>query len=100
MKRTKIVCTIGPAASEKEILKQMLIDGMDVARFNMSHGTHESHLQLITEAKKARAELNMPLAIMIDTKGPEIRVGDFENGKVELVKGQSFVLTTKKHLPK
>lgn len=98
MKRTKIVCTIGPAASEKEILKQMLIDGMDVARFNMSHGTHESHLQLITEAKKARAELNMPLAIMIDTKGPEIRVGDFENGKVELVKGQSFVLTTKKIL--
>ena len=94
MRSTKIVCTIGPAASSVQVLKQMLVQGMDVARFNMSHGTHQSHLSLINNARQAREELGLPLAILIDTKGPEIRVGDFENGGVNLVKGHSFVLTT------
>ncbi|MBQ9785948.1 MAG: pyruvate kinase, partial [Clostridia bacterium] len=94
MRSTKIVCTIGPAASSVQVLKQMLVQGMDVARFNMSHGTHQSHLSLINNARQAREELGLPLAILIAPKGPEIRVGDFENGGVNLVKGHSFVLTT------
>ena len=98
MRNTKIVCTIGPAASNVQVLKQMIIQGMNVARFNMSHSDHQSHLELINSAKQARKELNMPLALLIDTKGPEIRVGDFIGGGVELIKGHSFVLTTDKVL--
>ena len=98
MKQTKIVCTIGPSASSVQVLKQMLTQGMDVARFNMSHGNHQSHLELINNAKQARTELGLPLAILIDTKGPEIRVGDFIGGGVELTKGKTFVLTTQKVL--
>jgi len=95
MKKTKIVCTLGPASSNKSIIKQMILNGMNVARLNMSHGTHESHHELITLVKEAREELNIPVAIMIDTKGPEIRVGLFENGGVELNKGDKFILTTR-----
>ena len=94
MKSTKIVCTIGPAANSVKVLKQMLLEGMDVARFNMSHGTHENHLELINNARAAQEELGLPLSILIDTKGPEIRVGNFENGGVTLAKGKLFVLTT------
>ena len=94
MKSTKIVCTIGPAANSIKVLKQMLLEGMDVARFNMSHGTHENHLELINNARAAQEELGLPLSILIDTKGPEIRVGNFENGGVTLAKGKLFVLTT------
>lgn len=98
MKRTKMVCTIGPAASSVQVLKQMLVQGMDVARFNMSHGTHQSHLELINNARQASQEVGLPLAILVDTKGPEIRVGDFIGGGVELTKGKTFVLTTQKVL--
>ena len=92
--KTKIVCTIGPACKDKETLRQMMLAGMNVARFNMSHGTHESHLDLIDRVKEARFELGLPVAIMIDTKGPEIRIRQFKNGKVKLVEGQYFSLTT------
>ncbi len=94
MNRTKIVCTIGPACSDVETLKEMMLAGMDVARFNMSHGTHESHKELIDKVKQARFELGLPVAIMLDTKGPEIRIRQFKNGKVMLKKGQNFAITT------
>ncbi len=94
MNRTKIVCTIGPACSDIETLKSMMLAGMDVARFNMSHGTHESHKQLIDLVKQARFELGLPVAIMLDTKGPEIRIKQFKKGKIMLKKGQDFALTT------
>lgn len=92
--RTKIVCTIGPACSDEETLRQMMIAGMNVARFNMSHGSHESHRELIDKVKKVRFELGLPVSIMIDTKGPEIRIKQFKHGKVNLVQGQDFALTT------
>lgn len=98
MKKTKIVCTIGPACSDVETLKKMIKAGMNVARFNMSHGTHESHHELIKNVKKARKELDASVAIMIDTNGPEIRLGEFENFSVILEKGQNFTLTTEKCL--
>ncbi len=94
MNKTKIVCTIGPACSDLETIKDMMRAGMDVARFNMSHGTHESHRKQINIIKKARSELGLPVAIMLDTKGPEIRVKQFKNGKILLREGQSFALTT------
>ena len=92
--KTKIICTIGPSCSDEETLRQMMLAGMSVARFNMSHGTHESHGALIDKVKKVRFELGLPVSIMIDTKGPEIRIRQFKNGKVMLQKGQDFALTT------
>lgn len=92
--KTKIICTIGPACSDEETLRQMALAGMNVARFNMSHGTHESHRALINKVKKVRFELGLPISIMIDTKGPEIRIKQFKHGKVNLVHGQDFALTT------
>lgn len=92
--KTKIVCTIGPACSDEETLRQMMLAGMNVARFNMSHGTHDSHRVLIDKIKKVRFELGLPVSIMIDTKGPEIRIKQFKNGKVFLVENQDFALTT------
>lgn len=95
MKRTKIICTLGPSSSDKQTLINMIKSGMNVARFNMSHGTHESHSKLIETVREARNEVNAPVSILVDTKGPEIRVRDFENGGVTLVKGKKFTLTTK-----
>lgn len=95
MKRTKIICTLGPASSDKETLKNMITSGMNVARFNMSHGTHQSHSELISAVRQTREELNAPVSILIDTKGPEIRIRDFKDGGVTLVKGKKFTLTTK-----
>ncbi len=92
--KTKIVCTIGPACKDKEVLRQMTLAGMNVARFNMSHGTHASHQELIDKVKAVRFELGLPVAIMIDTKGPEVRIKQFKNGKVKLVEDQYFALTT------
>ena len=94
MNKTKIVCTMGPACNDIEIIKDMMRAGMDVARFNMSHGTHESHRQLMNLVKQARFELGLPVAIMLDTRGPEIRIKQFKNGKVKLKQGQAFALTT------
>lgn len=94
MKRTKIVCTIGPASEEMKTLKSMIKEGMNVARLNFSHGDHEEHRVRIERIKKARQEMNVPIALMLDTKGPEIRTGLLKDKKVELVKGQEFTLTT------
>ena len=93
MNRTKIVCTIGPACGNLETLKEMMLEGMDVARFNMSHGNHESHRKLMNLVKQARFELGLPVAIMLDTRGPEIRIKQFKKGGVNLVNGQDFALT-------
>ena len=94
MNKTKIVCSIGPTSSDVKTLEKMIDAGMNVARFNMSHGTHESHKALIDAVRQARTNKNKPIAIMIDTKGPEIRVKQFENGKVLLKENDTFTLTT------
>ncbi len=94
MNRTKIVCSIGPTSSSVPVLERMIDAGMDVARFNMSHGTHQSHKALIDAVKTARENKHAPVAIMVDTKGPEIRIKQFENGKVVLKSGSTFTLTT------
>ena len=83
MRKTKIVCTIGPACDSEETLRAMMLAGMNVARLNFSHGTHAEHQVRIDRIKKLRAELGLPIAIMLDTKGPEYRIGTFENGKIE-----------------
>lgn len=90
MKRTKIVCTLGPSTDEFDKIKRLLKAGMNVARLNMSHGTLESHQATLNLVKKARKELCVPCAIMVDTCGPELRIGSFENGKATLEKGANF----------
>lgn len=94
MKKTKIVCTIGPASQSKEVFTELVKSGLNIARLNFSHGNHEEHLERIKMIKEVRKELDIPVAILLDTKGPEIRTGDFENESVELVEGQEFTLTT------
>ena len=94
MRKTKIVCTIGPVSQTEEKLKELLLAGMNVARFNFSHGDHAEHEMKIERAKKAAKELGLPLAMMQDTKGPEIRLRDFEGGKAILEAGATFRLTT------
>ncbi len=95
MNKTKIVCSIGPASCEVNTLEKLIDAGMDVARFNMSHGTHESHKKMIDAVKIARKNKKASIGIMVDTKGPEIRVKQFENGKILLSDGAKFTLTTK-----
>lgn len=92
MKKTKIVCTMGPTTNEKEIVKELILNGMNAARLNFSHGTHEEHKARIEMVKSVRKELGTHTAILLDTKGPEIRTGDFENETVELQQGSKFVL--------
>lgn len=94
MRKTKIICTIGPASESEEKLKELMLAGMNVARFNFSHGTHKEQLVKFNRVLKVRKELGLPVATLLDTKGPEIRLRDFEGGKVELKAGQTFVLTT------
>ena len=95
MRKTKIICTIGPACSDEATLRKMCLAGMNVARLNFSHGSHQEHLARIRMLQKVREELGVPLAIMLDTKGPEYRIGCFENGKIELKEGDIFTLTTR-----
>jgi len=95
LRKTKIVCTIGPASQDEGTFKELVLNGLNVARLNFSHGTHEEHKAKIDVIKKVREELGTSTAIMLDTKGPEIRTRDFENGQAELVKGQELVLTTR-----
>lgn len=95
MKKTKIVCTIGPASESKDVFRQLVINGLDVARLNFSHGDHEEHGQRINTIKEVRWELNRPIAILLDTKGAEIRTGKFKDGEIELVEGQNFIITTR-----
>lgn len=94
MKKTKIVCTMGPATDEEEVLRKLVKGGMDVARFNFSHGTHEEQKVRMDRLKRIRREQRKPIAILLDTKGPEIRTGKLQNGrKVMLEQGARFVLT-------
>lgn len=94
MRKTKIVCTIGPASESEEVLKELCLAGMNVARLNFSHGTHEEHLARINTIRKVREELQLPIAIMLDTKGPEYRIGTFADGKINLSEGDEFIFTT------
>ena len=94
MRKTKIICTIGPASESEEKLRELMLAGMNVARFNFSHGSHKEQLIKYNRVLKVRKELGLPVATLLDTKGPEIRLRDFEGGKVELVSGQQFILTT------
>ena len=94
MRKTKIICTIGPASESEEMLEKLMLAGMNVARFNFSHGTHEEHEAKFRRVVRMRRSLGMPVATLLDTKGPEIRLRDFEGGKVMLEKGQTFTLTT------
>ena len=93
MRKTKIVCTIGPASDSYETLKGLCLAGMNVARLNFSHGTHAEHKARIETIRRVREELGLPIAIMLDTKGPEYRIGTFEKGKVKLREGAEFTLT-------
>ena len=95
MRKTKIVCTLGPSSSNEGTIKKMLLSGMNVARVNFSHGTHEQHHKTIETFRKVRDKLDMPAAVMLDTKGPEIRLKDFVNGKEFLEDGQEFTLTSR-----
>ncbi len=95
MKKTKIVCTIGPASESENILKELFLNGLNVCRLNFSHGSHEEHKKRIDNIKKVREELNMPIGIMLDTKGPEIRLGDFKDGAIEIEEEDIFTLTTR-----
>ena len=94
MRKTKIVCTLGPSSTNEETMRKMLEAGMNVARLNFSHGTHEGHKETIEKFRRVRDELDIPAAVLLDTKGPEIRTGNFVNGEETLVDGQTFVLTT------
>ena len=98
MKKTKVVCTIGPSSNNEETLTEMIKAGMNVARFNFSHGSHETQKENLELVKRVREQLGVPVATMMDTKGPEIRFRDFENGKAILEKGQEFILSTDEFL--
>ena len=98
MRKTKIVCTLGPSTESEEVMRQLMLEGMAVARMNFSHGSHEEQKKRLDMVKKLREELHLPVAALLDTKGPEIRIGDVEGGKLELKAGQDFILTTEEML--
>lgn len=95
MRRTKIVCTLGPASNSEPVIKQMLINGLNVARLNFSHGSHEDHAKTIETFRKVRDSLKLPAAVMLDTKGPEVRIKTVKDGAVEIENGSTFTLSTK-----
>jgi pyruvate kinase len=96
MRKTKIICTLGPATDDESVLRELFLSGMDVARFNFSHATHEEHLGRLEKIEKLRAELGIPVATLLDTKGPEIRLGTFKDSKkIHLKEGQTFTLTSR-----
>ena len=97
-RKTKIICTLGPATDKGDVLKQLILEGMNVARFNFSHGSYEEQKGRLEQLCKLRTELKCPVAALLDTKGPEIRLRDFVDGKVELKSGQTFTLTTEEIL--
>ena len=94
MRKTKIICTIGPASANEKTLTQMCLAGMNVARLNFSHGFHAEHKEKIDLIKRVRENLDMPIPIMLDTKGPEYRIKTFKSGSVEVLDGNQFVFTT------
>ena len=95
MRKTKIICTIGPASEDPAVFRAMCLAGLNVARLNFSHGTHPEHQKKIDMIKAVREELGLPIAIMLDTKGPEYRIKTFRNGKIELADGADFTFTTR-----
>ena len=95
MRKTKIICTLGPSSSDESTLREMMRLGMNVCRFNFSHGTHEEHREKLSTVKRLREELKLPIATLLDTKGPEIRLRDFEGGSVVLAAGERFTITTR-----
>ena len=95
MKKTKIVCTLGPATDDPIILEKMIYAGMDVARLNFSHSTHAEHKKRIDSFKAVRKKTGLPIALMLDTKGPEIRIKTFKAGAVDIEEGQLFTFTAK-----
>lgn len=98
MRKTKIICTMGPATDDVEVLERLVQEGMDVARFNFSHGTHEEQEERMSKLRAAREKYGKPVAILLDTKGPEIRIRDFKDGKITVTSGQKFTLTGRKLL--
>lgn len=94
MRKTKIVCTLGPSTDNEEVLRQLMLEGLNVARCNFSHGSYEEHKKRMDMVKKLRKEVKKPIAILLDTKGPEVRVKQFKQGKVTLKEGQIFTLTS------
>lgn len=96
MRKTKIICTIGPASSDEKTFAEMCRAGLNVARLNFSHGTHAEHQEKIDMIKKVREELNLPIAIMLDTKGPEYRIATFKNDRIVLADGDTFTFTTRR----
>jgi pyruvate kinase len=96
MRKTKIICTLGPSTDDDKVLRELMLSGMDVARFNFSHSNHEEHLKRFQKIVAMRDELKIPVATLLDTKGPEIRIGTFEDSrKIQLEKGQTFILTSR-----
>lgn len=95
LKKTRIVCTVGPSTDKPGVLETMMEAGMNVARFNFSHGSHEEHANRIARVREAAETVNKPIALMLDTKGPEMRLGLFTEGKISLEKGQKFILTSR-----
>ena len=93
MRKTKVICTIGPACENEETLTKMCEAGMNVARLNFSHGSHKEHQKKIDLVKSIREKLDLPIAIMLDTKGPEYRIKTFENGKIRVNDGDTFTFT-------
>src|SRR6056297_245471 len=96
MRKTKIVCTLGPAANDKETIKKLAGAGMNVARLNFSHGDHEEHGRRIELIKEVEKELDKPIGIMLDTQGPEIRTGKMKNDNITLNNNEEVKITTKK----
>ncbi|MEM5775412.1 MAG: pyruvate kinase, partial [Anaerolineaceae bacterium] len=94
MRRTKIICTLGPAVDSEEMIRKLVLAGMNAARMNFSHGSHEEHMARLVRLRKVRDELGAPVAVIMDTKGPEIRIKTFESGSIELSRGDSFTLST------
>jgi len=94
MRKTKIICTLGPANDDEQVLKKLMLEGMNAARFNFSHADHASHKKKLDMVVRLREELKLPIATILDTKGPEIRIGTFKEGKIQLKKGDYFTLTT------
>ena len=98
MKKTKIICTVGPSTDNIPLLVSMLKAGMDMARFNFSHGSHSEHAQRLGLVREAAEKVNKPIAMIADTRGPEMRLGIFEHDKITLQEGESFCLTTKEQI--
>ena len=98
LRKTKIICTLGPATDDPNVLRELMKGGMNVARFNFSHQTHEEHKKRFDQIVAMREELGLPIATLLDTKGPEIRLHKIKGGKVLLKAGQNFTLYTKECL--